>query len=67
MYSDDIWNLVITSKSNNSRKSNAIPSKEVIEKLKKRNVYLMTILDGTFHDELELAIKIIMWTASILE
>ena len=57
MYSDDIWNLVITSKSNNSRKSNAIPSKEVIEKLKKRNVYLMTILDGTFHDELELAIK----------
>ena len=28
MYSDDIWNLVITSKSINSSKSNSIPSKE---------------------------------------
>lgn len=34
MYSDDIWNLVITSKSHNSSKSNSIPSEEVIKKLK---------------------------------
>ena len=33
MYSDDIWNLVLTSKSNNSSKSNHIPSKEVFEQL----------------------------------
>jgi len=37
MYSDDIWNLVLTSKSNNSKKSNNIPSIEDIKKLNKRN------------------------------
>ena len=37
MYSDDIWNLVITSKSNNSSKSNTIPNEEIINKLKDRN------------------------------
>ena len=37
MYSDDIWNLVLTSKSNNSSKSNIIPSQDVIESLKERN------------------------------
>ena len=31
MYSDDIWNLVITSKSVNSKKSNSIPSEETIK------------------------------------
>jgi len=40
MYSDDIWNLVITSKSHNSAKSNTIPSQEDIERLKLRNVDL---------------------------
>ncbi len=57
MYSDDIWNLVITSKSNNSIKSNSIPPKSIIEKLKERNVRLVNTLDGKMHDELELAIK----------
>ena len=34
MYSDDIWNLVITSKVNNSSKSNRIIEEQYIEKLK---------------------------------
>lgn len=33
MYSDDIWNLILTSKSYNFSKSNHIPSKEVFEQL----------------------------------
>lgn len=42
MYSDDIWNLVLTSKSNNSKKSNTIPSEKDIERLKERNRLLLT-------------------------
>lgn len=57
MYSDDIWNLVITSKSHNSIKSNSIPSEQIIEKLKKRNLKLVNILTGTFKSDLELSIK----------
>jgi hypothetical protein len=38
MYSDDIWNLVLTSKSNNSSKSNNIPEKTIIDKLNRRNL-----------------------------
>lgn len=57
MYSDDIWNLVLTSKSNNSSKSNSIPSIEVIEKLKERNKMLYNILDGGFKHDLEEAIN----------
>lgn len=56
MYSDDIWNLVVTSKSNNSSKSNSIPSIEVINKLKLRNEKLVNILDGKFKDDLKLSI-----------
>jgi 5-methylcytosine-specific restriction endonuclease McrA len=40
IYQDDLWNLVITSKSNNSSKSNKPPTKEDIEHLKKRNTQL---------------------------
>ncbi len=57
MYSDDIWNLVITSKSNNSSKSNSIPDEKVIEKLKNRNLKLVQILSGSFKADLELSIK----------
>lgn len=57
MYSDDIWNLVVTSKSNNSSKSNRIPKEEDIEKLKKRNSKLVEILDGKFKEDLEVAIE----------
>lgn len=44
MYSDDVWNLVITSKSNNSSKSNKIPPKEAIEKLVRRNQELLHLV-----------------------
>ncbi len=47
MYSDDIWNLVLTSKSNNSKKSNIIPTIEYIEKLKMRNVSLLNLIDDS--------------------
>lgn len=45
MYSDDLWNLVVTSNSNNSQKSNMIPSEKTIEKLKLRNQNLYEKLD----------------------
>ena len=57
MYSDDIWNLVITSKSHNSSKSNTIPSDDVIEKLKERNLNLIRYVDKKYKDDLELSIK----------
>lgn len=41
MYSDDIWNLVLTTKSNNSSKSNTVPTKETINRLKERNNHLI--------------------------
>ncbi len=53
MYSDDIWNLVITSKRFNSSKSNSIPSKEYIEKLKQRNKNLVYV-EMTGKDKSEL-------------
>ena len=58
MYSDDIWNLVITSKSYNSSKYNHIPSQDIIEKLKRRNqILLQTISDSKYKHELEQAIN----------
>lgn len=58
MYSDDIWNLVITSKSVNSKKSNSIPSQETIKKLENRNKDLLNIMeeDDKYYQELKLAI-----------
>lgn len=57
MYSDDIWNLVLTSKSHNSSKSNHIPSKEVIEQLNQRNKELVeTINNSKYKEELNIAI-----------
>ncbi len=58
MYSDDIWNLVLTSKSNNSRKSNIVPSIDYIEKLKNRNNALLRIIeDEKMKKELILSIE----------
>ena len=58
MYSDDIWNLVLTSKSNNSSKSNIIPSQDVIESLKERNARLVKLInDSKYKDELLLAVE----------
>lgn len=57
MYSDDLWNLVLTSKSYNSKKSNILPKKEYIDKLKDRNVDLINILrDSSALEELKNAI-----------
>ena len=50
MYSDDIWNLVITSKSMNSRKSNTIPDEKTIKRLENRNKELIKAIDyGTIY------------------
>jgi len=60
MYSDDIWNLVITSKSNNSSKLNKIPSSNYIEKLKEQALALKNILQeekNSYYNELEEAIN----------
>lgn len=58
MYSDDIWNSVITSRSHNSMKSNTIPSEEVITKLNYRNRDLINIIDNEYmKKELKFAIE----------
>lgn len=58
MYSDDIWNLVLTSKSNNSKKSNNIPSDEEIKRLNRRNEYLRQLIASQkYKNELEEAIS----------
>lgn len=58
MYSDDIWNLVLTSKSNNSSKSNSVPFESVIEKLKARNIKLYSLLkDEKFKSSMKEAIE----------
>lgn len=58
MYSDDIWNLVITSKTMNSKKSNSLPSKETIKKLENRNKDLLNIMkkEDKYYQDLKLAI-----------
>lgn len=45
IYDDDIWNLVITSKLNNSKKNNSFVSEDFIEKLIKRNQKLIELLN----------------------
>lgn len=52
MYSDDIWNLVITSKSRNSSKSNSKTTVEFIEKLKTRNREIEPLVPETFRNDL---------------
>ncbi len=52
MYSDDIWNLVITSKSRNSSKSNTKITVEYIEKLKQRNQLIESLLPESFRNDL---------------
>ena len=62
LYSDDLWNLVYVHSGCNSRKSNVIPTKLDIEKLKARNNKLLLLLEnekvlGKEIDELKLAIN----------
>lgn len=57
MYSDDIWNLVLTSKSRNSSKNNSLPSMEIIEKLKERNNKIKDIVASSYKLDLEEALN----------
>lgn len=58
IYRDDIWNLVLTSRSNNSSKSNSAPTQNVIHELERRNQRLFDILPpGNDKDALEEAIQ----------
>ena len=62
MYSDDLWNLVYVLPSENSSKSNRLPNKKLIDKLKTRNIKLLKTLkkkriNNKFTDELELSIN----------
>ena len=57
MFSDDIWNLVITSKRNNSSKSNSCTSRLYIERLKERNTQLVSLIDSPAKLVLEEAAK----------
>ena len=44
LYSDDLWNLVYSKKTANSKQSNKLPSKELILKLEKRNSDLLNCM-----------------------
>lgn len=58
LYSDDLWNLVLTSKSHNSRKSNSIPDEATIKRLNDRNKKLVNIIkDPALKDALKLAVE----------
>ena len=58
MFSDDIWNLVLTSKSVNASKSNRVPTEEMIEKLVQRNELLLELIkDDKYKNELRNAIE----------
>lgn len=52
MYSDDIWNLVLTTKSYNSSKSNSIPDKKIIEKLEARNKILINYVSDVYKKDI---------------
>lgn len=60
MYSDDIRNLVLTSKTKNSSKNKSIPSEKIIARLKERNNKLMDIVSVSYKLDLEEAIKTII-------
>ncbi len=51
MYSDDIWNLVLTSKSYNSSKGNRVPTEEEIKLLNKRNIELLKVIEDIKYKE----------------
>ncbi len=57
IYSDDLWNLVITSKSNNSRKSNKLSSKVFLKKIIEQNKKLIELIqDNSLRDTIKEAI-----------
>jgi CRISPR/Cas system Type II protein with McrA/HNH and RuvC-like nuclease domain len=58
MYSDDIWNLVITSKRYNSSKSNILVNEEIIKKLKDRNLQLIEIAPDHYKNKIVASIEL---------
>jgi 5-methylcytosine-specific restriction endonuclease McrA len=59
MYSDDLWNLVITSKAHNSKKSNHLVDYHFIESLKENKINLLHLIKEDQHsysDELKEAL-----------
>lgn len=53
LHSDDLWNLVLTSRSNNSSKSNRVIGEEFIRKLKTRNTIIYeTVINNESNDSL---------------
>ncbi len=57
MYSDDIWNLVLTSKSHNSSKSNTIPTDDDIKRLKERNINLLNYVSDKYKLDIQESIN----------
>lgn len=49
IYSDEIWNLVVTKSTTNLSKSNRPPTKTEIEKLKKRNIELRDLIKDDYN------------------
>ena len=49
--------MVVTSKSYNSRKSNSIPTEEIINKLKERNLRLINVVDDNFKEDIKLSLE----------
>jgi CRISPR/Cas system Type II protein with McrA/HNH and RuvC-like nuclease domain len=58
MYSDDIWNLEINSKSHNSRKSNTQVGEDVIQRLKERNSELIETVPENYRNDIITSIKL---------
>ncbi len=57
IYSDEIWNLVVTKSNNNLSKSNRPPTQEEIEKLKLRNLQLLDKLPDKKHEKYKKSIQ----------
>ncbi len=60
IYSDDIWNLVVTKSTNNLAKSNRPPTKLEVNKLKQRNKELLKIFEDKnvkYKDTLEFSLE----------
>lgn len=60
IYSDDIWNLVVTKSTTNLEKSNRPPTKEDVDRLKERNKDLLSKLKQTntnYRKQLEYSIE----------
>ncbi|MED4781012.1 HNH endonuclease [Brevibacillus choshinensis] len=45
LYADDLWNLVFTHQTCNSSKSNIMPDEFMVQKLEKRNLRLLSVLE----------------------